>query len=165
MTLGVARAYIGFGSNLDDPVAQVRAGIAAVRALAGTRGLRCSSLYRSAPIGMTAQPDFINAACALDTSLSPEVLLDSLLAIERIRGRRRGAPGGPRTLDLDLLLYAEQVTETPHLSLPHPRLHERAFVLYPLAELDPGLEVPGRGYVTDLLKNCGSQAIEKLSTE
>jgi len=163
MTPSVTRAYIGLGSNLDDPLAQVHAGIAALRALAGTRAVRCSSFYRSAPIGVTAQPDFINAACALDTALPPETLMDSLLAIERVRGRRRtGPPGGPRVLDLDLLLYGERVMETPHLSLPHPRLHERAFVLYPLMELDPDLSVAGHGRAADLLRNCASQTIQKL---
>lgn len=163
MIPGVARAYIGLGSNLDQPIAQVHAGIAAVRALAGTHALRCSSLYRSAAIGLTTQPDFINAVCALDTTLAPETLMDSLLAIERVRGRRRdGPPGGPRTLDLDLLLYADRVLETPHLSLPHPRLHRRAFVLYPLTELDPALDVPGRGRATELLTACAGQPIYKL---
>lgn len=163
MTAGVARAYIGLGSNLDDPITQLRAGIAAVRALAGTQALRCSSYYRSAPVGVAAQPDFINAACALDTTLAPETLMDSLLAIERVRGRvRAGPPGGPRTLDLDLLLYGDRVLDAPHLSLPHPRLHQRAFVLYPLAELEPALEVPGRGRVTELLQACAAQSIHKL---
>lgn len=163
MSPACARAYIGFGSNLDDPIAQVRAGMAAVRALAGTRALRCSSLYRSAPIGVDAQPDFINAAGALDTELPPDILMDSLLAIERARGRRRNGPvGGARTLDLDLLLYGERVSDAPHLILPHPRLHQRAFVLYPLVELDPALSVPGRGRVSDLLSACEVQSVEKL---
>jgi len=164
MTPAVAHAYIGVGSNLDNPIEQVNAAIAAVRALAGTSSLRCSSLYRSAPVGVTAQPDFINAVCAVATTLPAETLMDALLAIERVRGRRRdGAPGGPRSLDLDLLLYADRVQDAPHLSLPHPRLHQRAFVLYPLAELAPGLTVPGRGRVAELLEQCAGQRIEKLT--
>src|SRR5204862_8246711 len=109
-----------------------------------------SSLYRSAPVGFADQPDFINAVCIVDTTLSPSMLLTRLLTIEevhgRVRSRRRNAP---RTLDLDLLLYGDLELSSPDLTLPHPRMHERAFVLVPLAEIAPALNVPGRGIVAD----------------
>ena len=119
-------------------------------------------------MGLTAQPDFINAVCALATSLDPSALLQALLAIESRRGRVRDVPGGPRTLDLDLILYITAQGELvrrqePGLTLPHARLHERAFVLYPLSELAPDLVIPGRGRVGDLLAGCAGQGIEKLA--
>jgi 2-amino-4-hydroxy-6-hydroxymethyldihydropteridine diphosphokinase len=157
------RAYVALGSNLDDPVAQVRAGAQALGKLPGTHLVRCSALYRTAPIGVTDQPDFINAACALDTTLPPTVLMQALLDIELAHGRQRDIPGGPRTLDLDLLLYGDQVCHEPGLTLPHPRLHERAFVLYPLSEIAPGLSIPGRGQVQTLRAGCAGQAIERLA--
>jgi len=157
------RAYVALGSNLDDPVAQVRAGAQALAKLPGTRLVCCSSLYRTAPVGVTEQPDFINAVCAADTSLPASVLMRALLDIERAQGRQRDISGGPRTLDLDLLLYGDQVCHEPGLTLPHPRLHERAFVLYPLSEVAPGLHIPGRGQVETLLPGCAGQAIERLA--
>ena len=174
------RAYVALGSNLDDPAAQVRAGAQALGKLPGTRLVCCSSLYRTAPVGITDQPDFINAVCAADTSLPANALMQALLDIERAHGRQRdiptamdggsagnaGAvfrPGGPRTLDLDLLLYGELVCHEPGLTLPHPRLHERAFVLYPLSEIAPGLSIPGRGQVEILRAGCAGQAIERLA--
>ena len=157
-------AYIGLGSNLGDPAAHVRNAMQALRQLHGTRDVRCSSLYRSAPVGITEQPDFINAVCACATQLSAEALMEQLLGIERVHGRDRSGPrGGPRTLDLDLLLYGDHTSATAALSLPHPRLHERAFVLYPLAELDPALNIPGRGEVRALLRTCPPQRLEKLT--
>ena len=157
-------AYIGLGSNLNDPVNQVRAGGTALARLARTRLQACSSLYLTAPIGPIAQPDFINAVCRLTTRLSAAALLDALLAIESAQGRvRRGEPrSGPRVLDLDLLLYGNHVIHEPGLVVPHPRLHERAFVLQPLAEIDPDLAIPGRGQVTELLARCSSQTITRL---
>jgi 2-amino-4-hydroxy-6-hydroxymethyldihydropteridine diphosphokinase len=157
------RAYVALGSNLDDPVAQVRAGAQALGKLPGTRLVRCSSLYRTAPVGVIDQPDFINAVCEVDSSLPAGTFMQALLDIEREQGRRRDIPGGPRTLDLDLLLYGNQVCHEPGLTLPHPRLHERAFVLYPLSEIAPGLIVPGRGQVETLRAGCAGQAIERLA--
>ena len=157
------RAYVALGSNLDDPAAQVRAGAQALGKLPGTRLVRCSSLYRTAPVGITEQPDFINAVCAVDTGLPAATLMQALLDIERAHGRQRDIPGGPRTLDLDLLLYGELVCHEPGLTLPHPRLHERAFVLYPLSEIAPGLSIPGRGQVEILRAGCAGQAIERLA--
>ncbi len=142
---------------------QVRAGAPALDKLPGTRLVCCSSLYRTAPVGVTDQPDFINAVCEVESSLSAGVFMRALLDIERAHGRQRDIPGGPRTLDLDLLLYGDQVCHEPGLTLPHPRLHERAFVLYPLSEIAPGLSIPGRGPVETLLAACAGQAIERLA--
>ena len=163
-----AQVYVGLGSNLDDPISQVRAGIALLATLRATQVDICSSLYRTAPVGMTAQPDFINALCRLQTQLDPAEIMASLLALESERGRVRDVSGGPRTLDLDLLLYFSSQghmvqCQEPGLTLPHPRLHERAFVLYPLSELAPDLDIPGHGRVLDLLPGCAGQGIEKLA--
>jgi 2-amino-4-hydroxy-6-hydroxymethyldihydropteridine diphosphokinase len=158
-------AYVGLGSNLEDPVALVRSAMRALAALPMTRGLHCSSLYRSAPVGMREQPDFINAACRIETALAADDLMRRLLDIEREHRRVRGPQsGGPRTLDLDLLLYGNAVIAQPVLTVPHPRLHERAFVLAPIAELDAGLVIPGRGRVTDLLAACAGQRVERLES-
>ena len=156
-------AYIGLGSNLADPVRQVRTAMAALSVLPQTELDACSPLYRTVPVGNAAQPDFINAVCRIRTSLPAVTLLQALLGIERAHGRVRGGEkAGPRTLDLDLLVYGEETRNTAQLSLPHPRLHERAFVLYPLAELDPGLAIPRHGLVGMLLARCAGQVIEKL---
>jgi 2-amino-4-hydroxy-6-hydroxymethyldihydropteridine diphosphokinase len=157
------RAYIGLGSNLDDPLARLRSGVAALKLLDQTQVEMCSSFYRSAPVGMQDQPDFINSVCRVRTVQAPEMLLQNLLEIERTHGRvRRGEKGGPRTLDLDLLLYGIQEIATEALTVPHPRLHERAFVLYPLHEIDPDLVVPGRGALRELLAKCTEQRVQKV---
>lgn len=151
-------AYIALGSNLDDPAAQVTAALAALAALPQSRLCAQSSLYRTAPVGYADQPDFINAAAAIETALAPRVLLDALLALEVARGRARQFANAPRTLDLDLLLYGERQMDEPGLTLPHPRMHERAFVLVPLAEIAPDCMIPGRGTVAALLRRvdvCG----------
>lgn len=157
------RAFVALGSNLNDPAAQVRAGARLLATIPDTHCLACSSLYRTAPVGYAEQPDFINAVCALETQLEAHTLMQALLEVEQAQGRRRDIPGGPRTLDLDLLLYDDVVCHELGLTLPHPRLHERAFVLYPLAELAPGLVIPGHGPVEDLLPGCRGQAIERLA--
>lgn len=161
----LASAYVALGSNIAKPLTQVRAARVALAALPYTRVQRCSSLYRSAPIGDTAQPDFINAVCALETRLSPPDLMRALLAIEHAQGRRRdGNIGGPRTLDLDLLLYDDATIASEELHLPHPRLHERAFVLYPLAEIaPPSLHIPGQAPLRELLPRCATQALTRLT--
>lgn len=157
------RAYLGLGSNLEAPIEQVRAAAAALARLPQSRLIRCSSLYRSQPVGFADQPDYINAACAIDTTLAPSALLAELLAIERAQGRTRGCERNmPRTLDLDLLLYGDAALSSPELTIPHPRLHERAFVLAPLAEIAPTLLVPGRGAVTTLLERCGLAGVRRL---
>lgn len=155
-------AYIALGANIGDPVATVRAAFAALAGLPASRVLRASSLYRTAPVGLRHQPDFINAVAALGTTLEPEPLLDALLAIEANFGRRRQARNGPRTLDLDLLLYGQRSVVSPRLLLPHPRLHLRAFVLYPLAHLAPDLALPGRGSLAAWLPAVANQGIVRL---
>lgn len=160
----IRRAYVALGSNRGDPVAKVQAGMTALGQLPQTRVECCSSLYRTAPMGAVVdQPDFINAVCRIKTELDANALMKRLLDIEARHGRvRDGEPGGPRTLDLDLLMIDHQVIATPELTLPHPRLHERAFVLYPLAELDPDLVIPGHGGVTELLGACCGQRVQRL---
>lgn len=155
-------AYVALGANLDDPAATVRAAFAALANLPDSRIVHCSSLYRTAPVGLADQPEFINAVAELETALAPEALLDALLEIEQRFGRIRAERNGPRTLDLDLLLYDDQCVDLPRLTLPHPRLHLRAFVLQPLAEIAPDLEIPGRGTVAAWLPAVANQGIVKL---
>ena len=147
------RAYVALGSNLGDREGTIRGALAALAAEPGVRVAAVSSLMETEPVGVIDQPRFLNGAAALDTSLDPDALLALLLAVERRFGREReGVPAqGPRTLDLDLLLYGNERIHRPGLEIPHPRLHERAFVLGPLAELDPSLEVPGKGDIQSLL--------------
>ncbi len=156
------KAFIGLGANLGDPEAQVRRAIAALAELPGTRLLAASSLYRSAPVGVVAQLDFINAVAEVETALGARALLDALLAMETRSGRRREFPNAPRTLDLDLLLYGDRVITEPGLVVPHPRMHERAFVLAPLAEIAPHIAIPGKGRAGALLAACSDQKIEKI---
>ena len=127
-----------------------------------SRVVHSSSLYRTAPVGITEQPEFVNAVAELETTLAPEALLDALFDIEERFGRIRAEKNGPRTLDLDLLLFNDQLIELPRLSLPHPRLHLRAFVLQPLAEIAPNLLIPGRGTVAAWLPAVANQGIVKL---
>lgn len=138
-------AYVGLGSNLGDRRAVLES------ALAALAPRRASRLRETAPWGLAEQPPFLNAVAELETDLAPDALLDLLLDLERRHGRIRAERWGPRTLDLDLLLHGDHVLAEPGLEVPHPRLHERAFVLEPLAELDPDLNVPGRGRVATLL--------------
>ncbi|MBL8309502.1 MAG: 2-amino-4-hydroxy-6-hydroxymethyldihydropteridine diphosphokinase [Burkholderiales bacterium] len=151
--VGAAVAWLGLGSNLGHPEQQIAAAIQAIAELPHTRLLSQSSLYESAAWGTsTAQPDYLNAVVAIETTLGPQALLDALHHIERARGRvRAGERYAARTLDIDLLLHGDRQIDTAALTLPHPRLHERAFVLLPLVEIAPTLSVPGRGRVADLL--------------
>ena len=157
------RAFIALGSNLQDPAAQVNSALREIAELPGTRLLRHSSLYRTAPVGYDNQPDFINAAAEVSTTLQPLALLRALLALEARHGRERPFANAPRVLDLDLLIYDGQVMQTPELTLPHPRLHERGFVLFPLAENAPDLEIPGKGGVSDLVRACQDQGMRKMA--
>jgi len=159
----VSLAYVGVGSNLDGPQRQVAQALGELDGIPGTRVVKRSSLYRSAPVGYAAQPEFVNAVAALDTALDPEALLGELQAIEARHGRSRSFPNAPRSLDLDLLLYGEAEQRTARLTLPHPRMHERAFVLKPLVELEPAIAIPGRGRALDLLAACAGQRVEKTS--
>jgi 2-amino-4-hydroxy-6-hydroxymethyldihydropteridine diphosphokinase len=149
----VPRAYVGLGSNLGDREATLLAALEELDAHPAVEVAAVSTLMDTEPVGYLDQPRFLNGVAALETELSPRALLDLLLEVERRLGRRReGAPRqGPRTLDLDLLLYGEREIREPGLRIPHPRLQERLFVLRPLAELAPGLEVPGKGTVEALL--------------
>jgi 2-amino-4-hydroxy-6-hydroxymethyldihydropteridine diphosphokinase len=157
-----ARAYVGLGSNLDQPARQVRQALAALAALPGTQLAGQSRLYRTPPWGDTDQPAFVNAVAALDTKLTPGQLLEQLQRIEAAAGRARERRWGPRILDLDLLLHGDSVLDRPGLQLPHPQLPLRAFVLVPLAELAPDLIVPGQGRVRALLGAVDTAGIEAL---
>lgn len=158
----MVRAYVGLGSNLDDPERQLRRALEALAQLPQTRLAGCSRFYRSAPLGPQDQPDYINAVAALETTLEAEALLDALQAIESAQGRVRLRRWGPRTLDLDLLLYGDAVLATPRLTVPHPGLAERNFVLYPLADLAPEMVLPDGRALTDLLKQCDAAGLEAL---
>lgn len=156
-------AFIALGSNLDDPAAHVARGIDDLGSVPRTVVKRVSSLYRSAPVGFRDQPDFINAVAQVATRLGPRPLLEALLEIERRHGRMRGVPNGPRTLDLDLVLYGDLVLHEPGLTVPHPRMHERAFVIVPLAEIAPHRLVPGRGRVSRLLAQIDAGGVTRLA--
>ena len=156
-------AYIGVGANIGHPEGQVRSALDKLASLPATRLERVSSLYRTAPVGFVDQPDFVNAVAKVDTGLAPHALLDALLDIERRHGRVREFPNGPRTLDLDVLLYGDVELHEPDLIVPHPRMHERAFVIVPLAEIAPELLVPGRGYVRDLVRKVDANAVTRLA--
>ncbi|HEY3550185.1 MAG TPA: 2-amino-4-hydroxy-6-hydroxymethyldihydropteridine diphosphokinase [Gaiellaceae bacterium] len=149
----MTRAYVGLGANLGDRERTVRAAVDALAVEDGIEVVAVSALRETEPVGVGEQPRFINGAVALDTTLPARELLDRLLTVEQRFGRIRAAGEHcPRTLDLDLLLYGDDVIDEPGLTLPHPRLHERRFVLEPLAELAPALVVPGRGDVESLLR-------------
>jgi 2-amino-4-hydroxy-6-hydroxymethyldihydropteridine diphosphokinase len=156
-------AYVGLGSNLDHPRQRVLAALDELDRLPQTHVVSRSRLYRSAPLGHAAQPDFVNAVARLDTALEPPRLLTELQAIEKRHGRERPFPDAPRTLDLDLLLYGESVINSAALTVPHPRMHQRAFVLRPLAEICPAASVPGRGTAAQLLQNCQGQDVEPIA--
>ncbi len=156
-----ARAFVAFGANLGDPRAAFALACARLAALPDTGIVARSSLYRSAPVGVEDQPDYLNAVIALDTALGPRALLEALLGIELEGGRTRDYHRAPRTMDLDLLLYDDIVVDEPGLQLPHPRMHERAFVLQPLAEIAPAATIPGHGSVRGLLAGVADQAIER----
>jgi 2-amino-4-hydroxy-6-hydroxymethyldihydropteridine diphosphokinase len=149
----VTRAYVGLGSNLGDRESTIRSAVAELEATEGVEVVAVSALVDTEPVGYLDQPRFLNGVAALETARSARELLDLLLAVEGRFGRDRAAvpAQGPRTLDLDLLLYGEVEIDEPGLRIPHPRLHERAFVLGPLAELEPDLEVPGKGSIQTLL--------------
>ncbi|MDO4709320.1 MAG: 2-amino-4-hydroxy-6-hydroxymethyldihydropteridine diphosphokinase [Pseudomonadota bacterium] len=150
-------AFVGLGGNVGDPVATLQSGITALSALPQTQLLQASGLYRTAPVGGIEQADFCNAVAALDTSLGAAELLQALFAIERAHGRDRSRElrWGPRTLDLDLLLYGDEVIDVDGLIVPHPRMAERRFVLEPLLEIAPQIRIPGIGPAAGALKRLG----------
>jgi 2-amino-4-hydroxy-6-hydroxymethyldihydropteridine diphosphokinase len=153
--------YIGLGANLGDARATLLAAVDAISTLSGTGALRVSSIYRTEPIDASG-PDYLNAVIELATPLSAHSLLTELQRIETEHGRVRPYPNAPRTLDLDLLLYGNECIVSATLEVPHPRLHQRAFVLVPLSELAPGLSVPGQGPLPALLAAVKHQRIDKL---
>jgi 2-amino-4-hydroxy-6-hydroxymethyldihydropteridine diphosphokinase len=154
---------VGIGGNLDDPAARVRGAFTSLDGMPGTRLMKRSALYRTEPQGYRSQPDFVNAVAQLNTALTPRDLLNHLQAIEAEAGRRRSFADAPRTLDLDLLLYDAQRIDQPGLVVPHPRMHERAFVLLPLVELAPDVEIPGLGTAQECLARVAGQRVEKLA--
>ncbi len=158
----MTRAYIALGSNLADPVSQLDAAFDELGRLPQTRFLARSSLWRSAPVGYLDQPDFVNAVAALETGLEAETLLAHLLDIERRHGRVREFQNAPRTLDLDIALYGDDRIDTPTLTVPHPRMQDRAFVLLPLSELAPDIVIPGQGALRDLLPTVADQRLEVM---
>jgi 2-amino-4-hydroxy-6-hydroxymethyldihydropteridine diphosphokinase len=158
------RAYIGLGSNLRQPERQIRVACEEIAALPNVLLRRCSSLYRTAPIGYAQQPDFINAVAEICTELEPGLLLHALHCIEQGHGRIRARRDGPRTLDLDLLIYGSLQLSGDDLTLPHPRAHLRAFVLLPLLEIAPDCVIPGLGAASGWLPGCGGQSISRIAS-
>ena len=158
------RAFVGLGGNVGDVASTLAEAIWAMDSLPQTSVRSQSGMYRSPPCGRTDQPHFINAVVELQTRLAPIVLLDSLVEIEEKLGRVRSPDDrwGPRTIDLDLLVFGDQSLQSPGLQVPHPRLHERGFVLVPLAEIAPGLEIPGLGRVSDLLAAIDASGVEAI---
>lgn len=157
------RVYLGLGSNLAEPLAQLRAALAALAALPRSALIAVSSFYASDPLGPADQPRYVNAVAALDTALAPLELLDALQAIELQQGRERKAERwGPRTLDLDILLFGERLLDEPRLRVPHYHLHARPFVLYPLAEIAPNLRLADGRSLSDLLAACPFAGLERL---
>lgn len=161
----MTESYIGLGSNLDNPARQLRRALTALKDAPGISLAGCSSFYRSKPMGPQDQPDFVNAVAALESSLSARALLARLHAIEDQQGRVRGGQRwGPRTLDLDLLLHGDEVIAEAELTVPHPGLARRNFVLLPLLELAPEIEIPGQGPAAALLESAGAEGVTKLAT-
>lgn len=154
-------AFVGIGSNLDDPRAQVLRGLRSLEALPRSVLQRRSPLYRSAPVD-AAGPDFVNAVAMLRTELSPMELLAALQAVEQRHGRMRSGHHAPRTLDLDLLLYGSQTIDEPTLHVPHPRLHQRAFVLRPLLDIEPTLQAPALGPLAAWLDATRGQHLQRI---
>ena len=156
----MALAYIGLGANLGEAQATLRQAARELAGAPGIDGLRLSPFYRTAPIDSSG-PDYVNAVASVQTGLAPLALLDVLQQIEQAHGRMRPYRNAPRTLDLDLLLYGDLAIDTPRLVVPHPRMHERAFVLQPLGDLAPGLRL-AQGSVDDLLAQCAGQGLQRL---
>jgi 2-amino-4-hydroxy-6-hydroxymethyldihydropteridine diphosphokinase len=160
----VTVAYIGLGANLGDPRRQLEQALRDLEALPDTRLRARSSLYRSAPLGYTDQPYFVNAVAEIETRLPAMALLAELQAIEARYARSRSFANAPRTLDLDLLLFGDERIAAHGLTVPHPRMHERAFVLVPLVEIAPEAAIPGHGKASAFLERCASQAVRRIGT-
>lgn len=159
------RVYIGIGSNLEDPVTQVKDAIEELEMLPDTILAARSSLYTGKPMGPQDQPDYINAVVALDTLLSPEDLFARMMEIEKQAGRvRDGEQWGPRILDLDLLMYGKKKIDEAHLTVPHPAMHERDFVIIPLAEVAGNMKIPGHGLLSTLINQVENHSLKKVIT-
>jgi 2-amino-4-hydroxy-6-hydroxymethyldihydropteridine diphosphokinase len=156
-----ATVFLGLGSNLEQPLVQLSRALREVHEIPSTSLVRVSSFYDTVPIGLANQPNFVNAVAELQTQLNPSELLNHLIEIEAAHQRVRTVRDGPRTLDLDILLYGDICMNEPMLTIPHPRMHERAFVLWPLAEIAPELAIPGRGYVLELLVALDVSGVRK----
>jgi len=156
-------AFIGLGGNIDNPRSQLLRAFAELDELQGTRLLARSSLYRSAPVGFTDQPDFVNAVAKIKTVLTPQALLQALLQIEHRHGRERTFRNAPRTLDLDMLLYDDVQLQERGLTVPHPQMHLRAFVLQPLLEIAPDCNIPAIGLAERALRECHGPVLEKIA--
>ncbi|MCB1758034.1 MAG: 2-amino-4-hydroxy-6-hydroxymethyldihydropteridine diphosphokinase [Gammaproteobacteria bacterium] len=154
--------YIALGSNQDEPVVQIDRALATLDAHPDVQVVAVSRLYRTPPWGVVDQPPFVNAAARLASELPPEALLDVLVGIEQAAGRQREQRWGPRSLDLDLLLYGDRQLDTPRLQLPHPRMHERAFVLVPLLDIAPEVAIPPHGLAADLLNEVDRSGVEAI---
>ncbi len=158
-------AYIGLGSNLADPLKQLQAALRAMSTMRSTRVVRHSHFYRTPPWGQSDQPEFINAVAEIETGLSARDLLDELLSIERRAGRlRTDERWGPRVLDLDMLLYGQEIIDEPALHVPHPHMRDRAFVVVPLAELAPHVNIPGFGGIGDMLSHVDASTCIALES-
>jgi 2-amino-4-hydroxy-6-hydroxymethyldihydropteridine diphosphokinase len=158
-------AYLGLGSNLQQPVQQIQQALREIDELPEVSLVRVSSMYESAPIGNPNQPAFVNAVAQIETTQSPQLLMQMLLQLEANHHRVRAEKNGPRTLDLDILLFNDWHIHEDHLTLPHPRLHERAFVLLPLLEIAPEIYVPGLARLADYLPTVANQSIRKIAEE
>lgn len=158
-------AFIGLGSNLEEPCSQLRRAFDDLAGLPDTKLIAHSSLYRSAPMGFAEQPDFVNAVARIETTLTPQALLQALLQIEHRHGRERTFRNAPRTLDLDVLLYGDVQLHEHGLTIPHPQMHLRAFVLKPLLEVAPDVVIPGIGYAGAELEKCHEQVLEMVSDD
>lgn len=156
------QAFIALGSNLQDPQLQVERALQTIANTLNIKLIKASSLFKTAPIGYDNQPDFINAVAEIETDLSPLELLHTLLAIEAKHGRERPFPNAPRVLDLDVLLYGNIEINTAELTLPHPRMHTRGFVMLPLAEIAPKINIGNHGYADELASKCDNQGVSKL---
>ena len=163
--VATSRAYIGMGSNLEDPPGQIKKALRALAMIPATNVIADSGLYLSKPMVLDSndqQPDYYNAVVLVETQLSAHALLDHLQQIEREQGRVRGERWGARTIDLDILLFDDQVINDERLTVPHPGLHQREFVLYPLQNIDSTLTIPGRGKLEQLVENCPDNGLKYL---
>lgn len=159
-----SQVFIALGSNLENPLSQIRRGVMLLSGLEHSHLVKRSSLYRTAPVGYIDQSDFVNAVVQMETSLTPHQMLDALLEIERACGRVRTFPNAPRILDLDILLFGNLQHNDAKLVLPHPRMHERAFVLHPLLEIAADCVIPGRGPAAGCLAVCAEQSLECIAS-